>query len=219
MRTLRRFQDCGVEIVHADLDAHAEVGGPLSPWERAKAARFRDRRHGERYAAGRRLLRRLLAERLGSEPEAVSIVTGPHGKPRLAEPTGLHFNLAHSGADALFAFSRAGDVGIDLERVRRLDPVPLARSCFSSGERRELLALDPAARLGAFFAGWVRKEAVVKADGRGLSLGLESFTVTLGDPARVLSAPDGGDDARERWELTSLDVGPGLSAAVAVLRG
>ena len=124
------------------------------------------------------------------------------------------FNVAHSGGQALYAFASEGDVGIDVEHVRSLDPLALSSTCFSSAEQHELSAVDPEVRLRTFFDGWVRKEAVVKADGRGLTLPLQSFTVTLCGTPRVAQPPTDGPSAR--WELVELNAGPAVRAAMAI---
>ena len=43
------------------------------------------------------------------------------GKPALLHPasTELHFNASHSGDYAVFAITRAGETGVDIERVRK----------------------------------------------------------------------------------------------------
>ena len=214
MNGVRSLLDGDVTVLHAKLDAHRGLAHVLSPDELMRSSRFRHTLHRDRYVAGRGLLRQLLAERLDDDPARIRIVSGEHGKPQLAEQGAIRFNLAHSDGDALFAFTEAGDVGIDIERVRTVDCLPLSRSCFSKRERDELLSLDASARLEAFFEGWVRKEAVIKADGRGMSLELHSFGVTLRDPPGMIEAPPGNDAAQ--WRLASLEAGPGLRAALAV---
>lgn len=204
----------GVEVLRVDLDAHRGMVGLLSADETARAARFHRAIDRDRFVAARAFLRLLLADRLDEDPEAVRIVAGPHGKPHLTGDQAVRFNLSHSGNDALFAFTSAGEVGVDIERMAPVDPLELAQTCFSEAERAELCALPPNQRSTAFFHGWVRKEAVIKADGRGVSMGLDTFSVTLRGRARVAEAPPGYPLAR--WRLQSLDVGARAHAAVAV---
>lgn len=206
--------DGEVTVVRADLDVHRGIGHLLSAEETARSGRFRLAVHRSRFVEARAVLRMLLGQRLDQDPAKVVIDVTEHGKPRLGEAGGQSFNVAHSDGAALFAFASRGEVGVDIERVREVDPVRLSETCFSEAEQAELLALDPLRRLGAFFQGWVRKEAVIKADGRGVSLGLESFTVTLQGPAHLLEAPPG--DVQDDWRLVALDAGPTVRAALAV---
>lgn len=216
MRRVDHPLDGHVDVFHADLDAQVPLGHLLSPEERSWATRLRRPHHRARYVAGRGLLRSLLAERLDIDPRRVPLGTGAHGKPCLTDDSDPAFSIAHSGGDLLITLTSAGEIGVDLEQPRCIDPLRLAVSCFSSIERDELLRLEPSTQLDAFFDGWVRKEAISKADGRGLSLDFQSFSVTLRKPARVIAAP--GGDSPSRWVLTELHLRPGLPAAFA-LRG
>jgi phosphopantetheinyl transferase len=93
----------------------------------------------------------------------------------------------------------------------------LVRQCFSAAERREFDALAPGDRCTAFFNGWTRKEAFIKAVGDGLSYPLEKFDVSLapGLPARLL-AIGGSEKAATGWSMDALEPAPGVLAAVAV---
>jgi 4'-phosphopantetheinyl transferase len=214
VKGVRDLVDGETTVVSADLDVHSGLEHLLTEEEMARARRFHRRIHRDRFVAARGLLRLLLGERLDAEPTSIRIMTEEHGKPRLDDGPSLGFNLAHSGGDALYAFITKGDVGVDIERVRPVDPVGLSRTCFSKVEREQLLDMDASKRLDAFFHGWARKEAVIKADGRGMSLELDSFSVSLTGAARLVEPPPGDDP--QRWSLTSLDAGPAVRAAVAV---
>lgn len=172
----------------------------LSPDERERIARFRFEALRERSTLTRGILRWLLGHYLQTVPEQLVFTYGPHGKPALAS-TGLHFNTSHSGDYALFAFTHAGDVGVDIEQVRGDLPrrEEIARRHFAPGENERLRTVPEAERTRAFFELWTRKEAFVKARGAGLFSGLERFEVSLGEP-RVLSV-DGSTAEAAQWQL------------------
>jgi 4'-phosphopantetheinyl transferase len=208
------LHDGDVTVVRAGLDADRRLDHLLSDDEMRRARRFRRTIDQQRYGAARALLRLLLGERLDRDPRAVRIVVGARGKPRLHDVGALGFNIAHSEGVALFAFTGTGEVGIDIEHIRPLDPLLLSRTCFSIAERAELVAIAPQRRLAAFFDGWVRKEAVIKADGRGLSWPLDTFTVTLQGPAELVAVPV--EQCVRRWAMVSIDAGPHVRAAIAL---
>ncbi len=204
----------------ADLDrqdggaADLEV---LSEDERARAARFRFDVHRRRFVACRALLRRLLAGELGTAPRDVSFQYGPFGKPALAGESALKFNVSHSDRYALLGFARGRDLGLDIERVRALDDMErLAETVFSAAEREELSRVPTASRSEAFFNGWTRKEAYIKARGDGLQR-LADFDVSLGpcEPVR-LRRVQGEPDEPARWSLTALTPISGFAAAVCL---
>jgi 4'-phosphopantetheinyl transferase len=215
---LPRLGGGDVHVWLADLDdvgsESARVTSVLSTEETARAGRFwfeHDRRH---YSRCRGILRHLLGAYLGAEPRSLVFAAAEEGKPFLPQ-TPIAFNVSHSGAYALIAVTRRGELGVDIEARRPLmDRDALARQCFSAVERARLQSLPEPVRAEAFFTCWTRKEAYVKAVGDGLAYPLDAFDVTFapGDPAR-LSVPE--DPRRpKRWTLEALDAPPGYAAAL-----
>jgi 4'-phosphopantetheinyl transferase len=211
-----------VWFARLDLPAPVVAGRErrLSSDERARAAAFRFDRDRRRFVAARGFLRGVLGECLGIPPREVTFAYGPHGKPRLADPSsGLHFNLSHSGERAACALRRDGEIGVDVEAVRDLDDADdIAARFFSAAEATALRRLTSSGeRLAAFFNCWTRKEAYLKALGDGLARPLDGFDVTLlpGEPPRLSRVVD-DDEEPARWSLAELDPGPGYVGAVAV---
>ncbi|HEV8106750.1 MAG TPA: 4'-phosphopantetheinyl transferase superfamily protein [Burkholderiales bacterium] len=201
-----------VQVVVARLDPgphKARALAPsLSPAERSRAARFRFDRERRRFIVARARLRELLAERLDVPPESIELVYGREGKPALAERfarSGWRFNLSHCGELAVYAFSRAGEVGVDVEAVHAIaEADAIAARVFSRREHEAYRALAPTERPLAFFRCWTRKEAFVKALGGGLSMPLAEVDVA--------HAPPG-------WRLHSFSPLPGFIGALATESG
>jgi 4'-phosphopantetheinyl transferase len=177
-----------VDVFWTDLDAAASA---LPRWQElldshdaARAARFRFGRDRDRYVACHGILRMLLGRYIDRAPAALRFDTGSHGKPALRS-SGLHFNLSHSRHLALFAVSRERAVGCDIEfHDERFLAENIPACFFSPAEIAELRGLSASDRLAAFFAGWTRKEAYIKARGLGLSLPLDRFDVSLAPSAQ-----------------------------------
>lgn len=188
----------------------------LSPLERLRARQFELEPQRRRYVTGRGLLRFVLSRYLSVAPGRVPIQTAPGGKPVLPEPAPLHFNLSHSAGLMIIAVSRQ-PVGVDLERIRPIaDLLSVAEPFFSASERAWLSQLPEAERTRAFFAGWTRKEAFLKATGEGFARPAAGVEVTLAPegPAQLLRV-DGDADAAARWFLSSFTPAPHFAAAVA----
>lgn len=189
------------EVVLVRLEASAEevraLESLLSPSERRRADRFFFQRHRRRYIVARAHLRKLLGARLGIAPQTVKLVYGKNGKPRLVDET-LRFSVSHCGEVALFAFSRRGDVGVDIEAMRPIRSLDAIAAHILS--RRELRAYAAARdKVLAFLRFWTRKEALAKGLGEGLSIPPEEL-----EPSR---APG--------WRVHSFFPLPGFIAAVA----
>lgn len=210
-----------IHVYAAVLDAAtaAALGRHLSEDEAARAARFHFERDRTRFVAARGLLRSLLGRLLGRDPAALGFAYGGRGKPSLDAASGeLHFNVSHSGGRGLFAFTRVGALGVDIEQERPLpDLESIVARYFSEGESAGLLALPEAQRPAAFFRCWARKEAFIKATGDGLGRPLDAFDVAFAgdEPARLLRIA-GDPDAPRRFHMQALDAGPGFAAALAV---
>lgn len=155
-------------------------------------------------------LRQLLSTYLGVPAAALPIVRGPHGKPALATPARLHFNLSHSGDLTVVALSSAYEPGIDVEFPGRERPVQaLARRYFTSTEADALAALPPERAAAAFLALWSCKEAVLKALGRGIAFGLHRLEFALdadGEPERLTTIAAEAGKPHE-WQLHRLRLG------------
>ena len=200
-----------LHVWRVDLTACDEPGGAalLSRDERARVARLVNERARIRFRAARIAMRRLLAGYLRLGPEAVALEYGEHGKPRLArgangEPPTLFFNLSHSGGLALLAVGGAGEIGVDIERIRPLRyPEELARDHLTAAEREPHEDWATAEARPDFFRVWARKEAMLKAAGLGLARPLDRVDTIRG----VL-------DGRPYWVL-DLRPGEGFAGAVA----
>ncbi|MFS4505588.1 4'-phosphopantetheinyl transferase family protein [Clavibacter sp. Sh2141] len=149
-----------------------------------------------RTAAGRDALRALAAQLTGADPADVTVRArcatcgGPHGRPVLGGSRaldGLHASVAHAGDAVIVAVSADGPIGIDAEpRDREAPP-------------------------GTTLAEWVRIEAVLKADGRGLLV--DPSLVRFEGDAMGTTAWIDGEDARYR--VVDVELGPDLVVAVA----
>ncbi len=182
--------DGAVHVWRADLAAVSpDLGALLSDEERERAERIVNERDGELWRRSRGLLRALLGRYLQLEPSSLRFATGEHGKPALlhdsheppsqsrpaahqSAPTNtdrLSFNMSHSDGLALYAFSMAGEVGVDVEVARRpVDTVAIAARMLGPAQAERLQALDPALRQREFLRAWVCYEAELKCLGVGI---------------------------------------------------
>lgn len=155
----------------------------LSPEEQARAQRFYFERDRNCSIIARGLLRRLLGHYCAIDPAKIVLHYNEFGKPALTAtdlPFPLYFNLAHSHASIVYAFTCINRIGIDIEYMRtNIEYEELAQHYFSPAEKLQLQAVPSEQKIRAFFAGWTRKEAYIKARGKGLSIPLDSFDVTL----------------------------------------
>ncbi len=194
----------------------------LAEQECQRADRFRFEKHRRRHIVRTGVLRRLLSAYTGQPPRSIRFSHGPKGKPSLAPGTAMpqiHFNMSHSQELAVYGFTLAGPIGIDVEYLRPMpDAASIAERFFSAREHQELVQLPEGLIREGFFNCWTRKEAYIKATGDGLSKPLDQFDVTLipGQPARMLLL-DGDAQQAARWSYHHFVPAPDYIGAVAIL--
>ena len=188
----------------------------LSPEELDRAGRFRFERLQRHFVVSRGFLRYVLGRYLAVEPSSLKFAYNDYGKPSLAGEVSLQFNMSHSHEMGLVAVTRGAAVGVDVEHIRvDFASEDIATRFFSPLEVETFSSLPSEERVAAFFRCWSRKEAYIKAIGKGLSQPLDGFDVTLApyEPAALLRA---GEEDKLRWSLSDLDVGSDYASALAV---
>lgn len=192
----------------------------LDDRELARADRFRREEDRARFVTGRVVAKMALAEALDTAPNDVTFSLHcavcddtrdePHGKPFVA---GAEFSIAHSGELVAVAVGSV-PVGVDVELINsRTDVASLAQSVLSPSERS---TMPSATDRQAFFTYWARKESVLKATGRGLSVALNS--VDVASIAAPLPRPDApGSVCVTDLDLTDYAAHEDYRGAVAVV--
>jgi 4'-phosphopantetheinyl transferase len=215
-------QNLEVTVFATSLDVEsdrlADFHKVLSPDERERADRFRFRRDRDRFIAARGLLREKLGRILDRAPQELRFRYNGYGKPSLADEPSLSFNLAHSEAYAVYAFTTGCPIGVDVERIGGMHiEERVAELFFAPAEVAALRRVPPADWQRAFLACWTRKEAFLKARGVGLSTPLQDFEVTFAPderPAVVRTAWSRREPSH--WSVVDLsDFCPGHVAALA----
>lgn len=207
----------------------ATVEARLSGSERDRLARMRScgtpPADQDRFATSRALLRAGVGTWMGVSPGEVTVRTvcgvcggSDHGRPVVPLTGGAarppQLSVTHAAEVVAVALSEAGPVGIDVEPCREpfagFDDVALGPA-----EVAAMRVLSPAAATAARLRAWVRKEAVLKATGAGLTADPREVVVRgrRGRP-QLISLP-GGDDTTS-WRLWDLDVGGSYVGALAV---
>jgi 4'-phosphopantetheinyl transferase len=165
----------------------------ISDEERALAKRFRLPDIRSSFILRRGLLRTLIQNYSGIRADRVEFCHSAWDKPSLSKGMGIdnfEFNVAHSRDSMILAFGRDLNLGVDLEYVDKNYPVmKIATRFFTPNESAVLSEVDPDSLQELFFEIWVRKEAFLKAIGRGLSVPLDSFDVPLNTTCACAEEP------------------------------
>jgi 4'-phosphopantetheinyl transferase len=167
----------------------ADHRASLDATENVRAAEFRNEVARSRFVVCRGTLRQILGSYLALALADVPIMTGPKGKPQLAAPQILAFNLSHCEDLALLAVAAHGTVGVDVEPLREVPRASdLAKRYFSTEEQQELAKAPPSELSERYLTYWTRKEACVKAWGIGIAANLARFSVAVN--GKVITLPN-----------------------------
>lgn len=207
-----------VQVWCADLSVSDEgrerLRQTLSPDEEERARRFYFERDRNRFIAGRGILRSVLSRYVGLEPSELRFFYSPRGKPFLSSSE-VCFNLSHSQGWALVAVALDRQVGVDLEYIRPVETLQLAKRFFSDREYATLCSLPVDRQQAAFFQAWTCKEAYLKATGDGL-INLEQVEVAIGSSPLQIISPGQNGNFDDRWLLQPIHLKADYAATLAL---
>lgn len=177
----------------------------LTESERERADRFLAEKHRGRFIVGRARMRQILGKYVEQSPSNVELYFENLGKPYFADPV-LHekfqFNFSNSSNIAICAVTLRQPVGVDVERIRPMsDMLGLARRYFAESETAALFAQVESQQSAAFFRLWTRKEAWLKAIGKGLTFPLRDVEVSFDDIDCRVHSINQDPAAAAKWAL------------------
>ena len=188
----------------------------LSADELARAARFKVKTARQDFLISHHLLRQTLSRYLQIDARAIDYRYGQHGKPHLKAPGRheLNFSLSHSGDRLLIAICHDCEIGVDIEQIQETsNPLQLARHFMSGDEASQLAELkDPLAQREFFFTLWTRKEAYIKAIGKGFFHAINK--TDMNQISAGIHVPS-SEDHRE-YRVLDLEIAGDYKAAVAI---
>lgn len=207
-----------IEIWHGNIaaeDADYQLyWSVLDAAEQTQVGKFKNDLLRKRYVEVHGRLRYVLAQTLNESPEKINIKTAEHGKPYLADNPELVFNLSHSENAMVIAVGRNCRLGVDVERCKpRTNLIGLVEKCFAEEEITYWNELPEAQKTVEFFRFWTRKEAFVKATGRGIGLGLNKCVINPENQVGFLRVP-AGCGLPSMWHVLDLALGQGVCSAL-----
>lgn len=189
----------------------------LDQRERGRAERFRPALHRAQWVRSHTGMRRILSGYLGCSPAEVVFRRGPNGKPALDAADPPAFNLSHSEQWCALAVARGLELGLDIQMPHPVNPA-LWRRVLTPGEQSQMTRIPSEERDAAFFRCWTRKEAVGKADSRGVYVHLKRTETGLlphaPDTTAVVTATNGSGTTTS-WHVADLTLPDGLFGALA----
>jgi 4'-phosphopantetheinyl transferase len=217
---LNRFLlDCGaIKLWQGDI-AGAEIDYPyywriLDATEQHHATGFKNGQLRGRYVEIHARLRIVLGNTINAAPEQLRIHKAEYGKPYLLDYPDLAFNLSHTANKMVIAIASHCALGVDIEQCKpRKNLAALVDKCFAEEEKAYWQQLPQSQQTHTFYQFWTRKEAFVKATGRGIALGLNECVINPENPTELLKIPSTYGNASE-WLIQEIDMGEAICGAV-----
>lgn len=173
LKNIKSIAEGGSDIFYADVTEVniSDVYDLLSVYRRTRTDKIK-KEQAKKLSAGAELLLIYALIELGYDFKLpLRYTADKNGKLYLSGADGLYFNLSHSGMMAACVVCK-NECGIDIEPERKSNPL-IADKYFTDSEKKLL-----SEKRYTFTQLWVRKEAVAKADGRGIQAGLKNIDVS-----------------------------------------
>lgn len=191
------------------IELKSELSNYLNFKELKKAQRFYKDLDRDRYIIYRAITKFILAAYTKLNVENINFDYHLNQKPYLASHPSLHFNISHSQDFAAIAISRK-KIGLDIEYMA--EDFKFTDLLLDVFENEEILAIQNADnKKHAFYTSWTRKEAFVKALGKGIDEDFKYIPSLDGehsiDPILAKNI--------EKWQLYSFNLAVDYLGAVA----
>ena len=173
----------------------------MPPNIQQRLLRYRKSENKYQLLLGRLLLKKILFNLGYSDFQLADVQYSDHQKPFWKDT--IDFSIAHSGHVVVCAVSTEGVIGIDVERIQQL---PIKDFAHILNEKDYQLLATSKHKMTTFFKLWTIKEAVSKADGRGLSM----------DVQRIYLEGQEALFGTQRWQYKTLDLKEGFQCHYVV---
>jgi 4'-phosphopantetheinyl transferase len=206
--------------LNQDFSAVQSESEILSTDERQRAEKYHFETDKKHFIVARAALREILSRYLDTAPHRVVFSRNQYGKPSISAEISnnlIEFNFSRSREIALCAVTRGRAVGVDIEFINEDSAnLEIARRFFSPDEIAALQDIPAELKTAAFYSCWTRKEAFIKAVGKGLSYPLQNFSVSV-LPEEIAPLININDlQEKNHWSMFSFTPKRGYAAALAV---
>lgn len=218
------FEFNHVHIWRASLEYNQSkvnfLTGSLSMDEIERANRFYFESDRMQFIVRRGILRQIISKYLEIDAKNLLFEYNSFGKPFLITDSlkqDFKFNMTHSKNMALYCISSQKNVGVDIEYLyKEFEFQPIIDRFFSQNEKKfiENIAIDK--QKEGFFKIWTRKEAILKALGKGISFPLEKIDVSFNEDNFKILINDDGQFKESSWFIEDLIPTKDYVASVAI---
>ncbi len=193
----------------------------LSKEEKDRISKYKFKSLRNRHTVSKGLLKSFISNYLNIEPEEINFVQNEYGKPMLQPELNeidLQFNVSHSKHLGMFAFTKAHELGIDVESIQETPNLnEIIAMCFSDFEKEWFYKSEPGLQKELFYKVWTGKEAFIKAIGTGLSFPLKEIEFKINSKKIIEFKSINGDlSHRQKWDIFTFNPIPNFISSLVV---
>ena len=195
-----------------------DISDFLSPFELERANKLKFPHDQEQFIVRHYLLRIILSKYCECHPKEIRFRYNSYKKPYIDLPefNEINFNMSSSADLIIIGLCRKTDIGIDIEKVQEIENIEqIAQENFS---HQELTYFNcDSDRTAAFYNIWTRKEAFIKAIGKGFYFPLKSFYCEISSSGGFenITIPEHPVESK-LWKTKALKAADGYVASLAI---
>lgn len=207
-------EEYGIKLYKIEILKYQELVSSLrdllSVSERNRADRYHFIKDKNKFIICRAMLKLLLAKYVRWDINKISIDSDYNNKPYLTSHPSVFFNLSHAGDLGIIAIGKI-PLGVDIEFIdSKFDFTEISTTVFNELEINHIHNSDN--KSYSFYKFWTRKEAIVKAIGKGIDDDIYKIPAT--DGLHSVSSLLLSDF--KKISVLSFDVTPEYLAAIAL---
>jgi 4'-phosphopantetheinyl transferase len=188
-----------------------ELSNFLTIDELDRANRYHQTKDKNRFIIGRAFLKLILRELTGLDAREINFKYEKNKKPYLPDMSHMFFNVSHSGDYGIIGISNVFKIGVDIEKLDlNYNFSEILPTVFCAKEIQYIDEELDSSKI--FYTLWTRKEALVKAMGKGIDDDFPNITVL--DGTNQLKSSHSKNTGN--WQVFSLDISEEYLAAVAI---
>ncbi|WP_379134434.1 4'-phosphopantetheinyl transferase family protein [Paenibacillus sp. sgz500958] len=144
--------------------------------KKTRILRYQQTQSAYQSLLGELLVRLVICQNTSMSNPEISFHVDQYGKPSLKNCPEFTFNISHSGHWVVMIWSsRQFALGIDVEQIKPMD-LGIAERFFHKSEYLDLQSRQETEQMDYFAQLWTLKESYIKAEGKGLSIPLDTFS-------------------------------------------
>ncbi len=188
----------------------------LSINEQEQAKKYYDKVLADRYIISHGILRSILTYYIDQSPSGLELINNTHGKPFLKNST-IEFNMSHSRNMVCYVIAFNNKVGVDIEFYNTtIDVIGMLELVFTKKEVELIKSLDIDEQYNTFYKLWTKKEALVKAVGKGLSYPINTIEVIKLLSGQNILLTDKNNELQQEWYCYELKTPKDYFGAIGI---